>query len=148
MLGWDGLIMARPMYGLLMTTPFQLPNDPGPLAVYYPPPVQIVDTQGNPVLDAAGMPMYLTQPTIARAEQTTINEQFKQAKKYRESYMNIQRAVFHCLDDNINDAYKVLNDSALLRWNPLIEPREIYNQITAMYEGPTSAALLQNNTLF
>ena len=55
-LGWAGLIMARPMYGLLTTTPFRIPTDPGPVAIYYPPPIEIVDTQGDPVLNAAGLP--------------------------------------------------------------------------------------------
>jgi hypothetical protein len=35
--------MARVMYGLLTTSPFRLPTDPGPLAIYYPPPVPIID---------------------------------------------------------------------------------------------------------
>ena len=51
-LGWAGLIMARSMYGLLTRTPFRVPTDPGPLAIYYPPPVPIVDAQGDPVLNA------------------------------------------------------------------------------------------------
>jgi hypothetical protein len=35
-LGWAGLIMARPMYGLLPTTPFRIPSNPDPVAIYYP----------------------------------------------------------------------------------------------------------------
>jgi len=62
--------------------------------------------------------------------------------------MNIQRAVFNCLDNNINDAFKVSNDPALVGWNPLMEPREIYDQITTTYGRPTPAALLKNDTLF
>ena len=77
--------MARPMYSLLTTTPFRLPTDPGPLAIYYPPPVAIVDAQGDPVLDAAGFPTYQVQPTIACAAQATIHAQFKQAKNYYDS---------------------------------------------------------------
>jgi len=53
--------------------------------------------------------------------------------------MKIQRAVFNCLDDGIDDAFKVLNDPALTGWNV---------QITATYGRPTPAALLQNDTLF
>ena len=34
-LGWSGLVMSRPMYQLLSTNPFRLPNNPGPLAIYY-----------------------------------------------------------------------------------------------------------------
>ena len=89
-LGWAGLIMVRPMCSLLTTTPFRLPTDPGPLAIYYPPPVEIVDAQGDPVLDVAGFPTYHNQPTIACAEQATIDVQFKRANNYYESYMNIQ----------------------------------------------------------
>jgi hypothetical protein len=108
----------------------------------------IVDPAGNPVLDAEGMPTYRNQPTIARAEQATIDACFKRAKNYWELYMNIQRAVYNCLNDNINDAFKVSNDPALVRWNPSMEPREIFDQITATYGHPTPAALLQNDTLF
>ncbi len=81
--------MARAMYGLLTTSPFRLLTDPGPGAIYYPPPVPIVDPAGNPVLDAEGMPTYCNQPTIACAEQATIDVHFKRAKNYWESYMNI-----------------------------------------------------------
>jgi hypothetical protein len=62
--------------------------------------------------------------------------------------MNIQWVVYNCLDDNIIDAFKVLNNPALVRWNLSMEPREIFDQITAMYGCPTPAALLQNDTLF
>jgi hypothetical protein len=40
------------MYALLTTMPFRVPIDPGPVAIYYPPPVEILDVDGNPVLDA------------------------------------------------------------------------------------------------
>jgi len=63
-LGWVGLIMARPMNGLLTTTPFRLPSDPGPMAIYYPPPVEIFDAQGDPVLGVAGNPTYQDPPDI------------------------------------------------------------------------------------
>jgi len=81
--------MARSMYSLLTRTPFRVPTDPGPLAIYYPPPVPIVDAQGDPVLDAVGLPTYHVQPIIERAAQATIDTQFKRAKNYYESYLNI-----------------------------------------------------------
>jgi len=65
--------MSRAMYGLLTTTPFWLPTDLGPLAIYYPPKIPIVDAQGDPVLDATGKPTYQSQPAIGRAEQSTID---------------------------------------------------------------------------
>jgi len=64
------------------------------------------------------------------------------------SRMNIQRAVFNCLDDGINNALKVLNDPALTGWNASMDPREMFDQITVTYWRPTPAALLQNDTLF
>ena len=147
-LGWAGLILSRVMYSLLTMSPFRLSTDTGPLAVYYPPPVQIVDDTGNPVLGMAGMPMYHNQPTINHASQAIIDACFKRAKNYWESYMTIRRVVFNCLDDNINDVFKVSNNLALVGWNPSMEPQEIFDQITATYGRPTPSALLQNDTLF
>jgi hypothetical protein len=126
------------MYGLLTITPFRIPSKPGPVAIYYPPPVAIVDAQGSPVLDATGLRTYHAQPTIERAAQATIDAQFK---------CNIHRAVFNILDDNIDDAFKVSNDPALVGWNQSMEPREMFDQITTTYGKPTPAALLQNDSL-
>ena len=126
------------MYGLLTTSPFCLPMDPGPLAIYYPTKIPI----------ATGMPTYQAQPAIGRAEQETIDARFKRGKNSWESYMNIRRAVFNCLDDGIDDAFKVSNDPALTGWNASMEPREMFDQITVTYGQPTPAALLQNTTLF
>jgi hypothetical protein len=136
------------MYGLLTTTPFRLPTDPGPLAIYYPPKIPIVDIDGDPMLDALGNPTYIAQPAIGRAEQATIDASFKREKNYWRSYMNIRRAVFNCLDDGIDDAFKVSNDPALTGWNASMEPREMFDQITTTYGRPTPAALLHNDTLF
>jgi len=82
----ERLITARAMYGLLTTSPFHLPTDPGPLAILNPANIPIVDTQGDPVLDARGMPTYQPQPAIGRAEQATT---FKHEKNYWELYQNI-----------------------------------------------------------
>ncbi len=79
------------------------------------------------------MPTYQAEPTIDWAEQATIDAHFKRVKNYWELYQNIRCAVFNCLDDGIDNAFKVSNDPALAGWNPLMEPREMYNQITATY---------------
>ena len=55
-LGWSGLVMSRPMYQMLSTSPFRLPTDPGPQAVYYGARVPILDSSGNPVNDATRNP--------------------------------------------------------------------------------------------
>jgi hypothetical protein len=59
-----GLIMAGSMYSLLTTSQFRLPSNLGPMTVYYPPLVEIVDAQGDPVLDLAENPMYHDPPDI------------------------------------------------------------------------------------
>jgi hypothetical protein len=71
--GWAGLIMAHPMINLMMTTPFRVPNNPGPLAIDYPPPVEILDTDGAPVLNAWGQPTIVVSTPMGCAEQATIN---------------------------------------------------------------------------
>ncbi len=106
-LGWGMFIMARPMYTLISTSPFRLPTDPEPLAIYYPPPTQIVNAQGAPVLDAAGQPMFVAQATIGCAEQAPIDACFSRARNYWLSCMNIRKAVYNVLDDNIDNAFKL-----------------------------------------
>ena len=67
------------MYGLLTTSPFSIPTDPGPLAMDYLPRIAIVNTQGDPVLNGQGMSTYQAQPDIGRAEQATIRVRVKRA---------------------------------------------------------------------
>jgi hypothetical protein len=141
-LGWAGLIMARAMYALLTPTPFRIPGDPGPLAIYYPTPTAIVDNTGAPVLNAEGQPTFNGPPTIDRATQATINSRFNQERNYWLSYLNIRRAVYNLLNDNIDNAFKVSNNPALVGWNPTMEIRKIFDQITSTYGRPTPAALL------
>jgi len=140
--------MVRAMYALLTPTPFWLPIDPGPLATFYPMPTAIIDDVGAPVLDALGQPTFNVHPTIDHATQATINSRFSRACNYWLSYMNIRRAVYNLLDDNIDDAFKVSNNLALVGWNPAMEVQEIFDQITSTYGWPTPASLLQSDTLF
>lgn len=147
-LGWAGLVMSRAMYSLLTPTPFRLPNDPGPQAVYYGPRTPVVNEQGDAVLDVAGNPTYVPVPPIDRATQATIDAQFIRARNYWLSYQNIKRACFNMLDDNIDEAFKVSNSPTLRGWNQSMEINEILDQITTTYGRPTPNALLQNDMLF
>jgi hypothetical protein len=45
-LGWSGLVMSRPMYQMLSTSPFRLPTDPGPQAVYFGARTPILNANG------------------------------------------------------------------------------------------------------
>ena len=75
-LGWSGLVMSRPMYQLLSTSPFRLPNDPGLLAIYYGERVPILDAAGNPVTNATGNATYVPISALDHATQATINARF------------------------------------------------------------------------
>ena len=81
-LGWAGLIRARAMYALLTPTPLQIPIDPGQLAIYYPPPMPIVDDLEAPVFDGTGQPTFNVPPAIDRATQAMIGSQFSRACNY------------------------------------------------------------------
>jgi hypothetical protein len=75
--------------------------------------VEIVDAQGDPVLDLAGNSTYHDPPDIPRAAQSSIDAQFKRAKNYYKLYLNILWAVLNILHDNIDNAFKVSNDPML-----------------------------------
>jgi hypothetical protein len=81
-LGWVGVIMECHMYALLRTLPFRLPMDPGSLAIYYPPPVPILDIHRAPVINIAGQPTFVVPPTIDCMEQATIDACFNHARNY------------------------------------------------------------------
>ncbi len=133
--------MARAMYAFLTPTPFWIPGDPGPLAIYYPTPTAIADNVEAPVLDADGQPTFNVPPTIDRATQATIDSQFSRERNYWLSYLNIQRPVYNLLDDKTDDAFKVSNNSALVGWNPTMEIREIFDQITKHIQAAHASGL-------
>jgi hypothetical protein len=125
--------MARLMYALLTTMLFRVPIDPGPIAIYNLPSVALLDVKGNPVLDANGNPTFVPQPTIGHPEQAMIDARFIRARNYYLLYRNIQRACYNVLDNNIDDAFKVLDNPVLERWNLSMELRKIFNQMTSAY---------------
>jgi hypothetical protein len=147
-LGWSGLVMSRPMYQMLSTSPFRLPNDPGPQAVYYGARIPILDSSGNPEFDASGNPKYVPVPALDRATQASIDANFLRERNYWLSYKNIKRACYNVLDETIDDAFKFSPDPNLTGWNPSMEIIDIMEQMTTTYGRPTPTALLQNDTLF
>ena len=133
---------------MLSTSPFRLPTDPGPQAVYYGARVPILDAAGNPVNDATGNPTYVPIPALDRATQASIDANFLRERNYWLSYKNIKRACYNVLDETIDDAFKFSPDPNLTGWNPLMEINKIMEQMTTTYGRPTPTALLQNDTLF
>jgi len=88
-LGWSGLVMSRPMYQMLSTSPFCLLSDPGPQAVYYGARVPILNANGDSELDTNGNPTYVLIPALNRATQATIGADYVLRRKYWLSYLNI-----------------------------------------------------------
>jgi hypothetical protein len=72
------MVMAQELYALITQTPFRLPIDPGPNAIY----VQAIDLNNpNAIPDAA---------PLSRTEQATINMMFTRRKNYYRLMVNIE----------------------------------------------------------
>ena len=136
------------MYQLLSTSPFCLPNNPGPLAIYYGARVPILNANDDPVNDAKGNPTYVPIPALDHATQATINAPSIREQNYWHLYRNIKRACYNMLDDSINDTFKFFPDLDLTGWNPSMKIIKIMDQLTTIYGRPMPTALLQNDTLF
>jgi hypothetical protein len=136
------------MYQLLSTSPFCLPNDAGPLVIYYGARVPILDAAGDPVNNAIGNLTYVPIAALDRATQVMINAHFLRERNYWLLYRNIKRACYNMLDDSVNDAFKFSPAPDLMGWNSSIEIIKIMDQLTTTYRRPTLTSLLQNDTLF
>ena len=75
-LGWSGLVMSRPKYQMLSTSPFRLPTDPAPQTVYYGARTPILDANGDPALDENGNPRYVAIPALDRSTQASNDANF------------------------------------------------------------------------
>ncbi len=140
--------MSRPMYQMLSTSPFCLPTNPGPQAVYYGARTPILDASGDPELDANGNPRYVAVSALDHATQASIDANFGRERSYWLSYKNIKRACYNLLDKTIDDAFKFSPNPNLTGSDPLMEIIEIMEQMTATYGCPTPTGLLQNDMLF
>ena len=90
--GWAGIVMDPVMYALLEpTTPFAAVTDPGDFAVY--------------------------QNFITGAAIRMTNKVFVRNKNHYLSFININRACFRTLNNNIGDQFKVSNLANMIEWN-------------------------------
>ncbi len=66
-LEWSGLVMSRPMYLLISSNAFRIPNDPGPIPIYFGRGMPIVNDDGTAVVDSLGNPTYLPVNHVTQA---------------------------------------------------------------------------------
>jgi hypothetical protein len=92
------MILCR-MYALLLpTNAFHLPNNPGPATDY---------TRADPN----------NRTPLTRLEQALVDVVFACQKHFFKSLLNIKRACFTALDENIDNAFKVSNVPAIIGWH-------------------------------
>jgi hypothetical protein len=120
--GWTGMVLSPMVYALLEPTPFAIPGNPGPVAVY--------NQFSTPAMIKTG------------------DNLFKRLMNEHQSYENIRRACFRMLDTNIADQFKVSNVPTLIRWNQSMPIINILDQLDGSYGKPDTITLLQNDTLF
>jgi hypothetical protein len=86
--GWLGLTMDPTMYAFIKLSPFVALPDPGKVPIY---------------------PGFATPQVL-----NTVEPLWDNLQNYYLSYINISRACFHMLDDNIPNQFKVSNDLSLI----------------------------------
>ena len=67
---------------------------------------------------------------------------------YWNSWRNIVRAVFVCLDTVIDDAFKTSNQPGQTGWNATMSIAECFAQLTNTYGQPTPAMIFENDSIF
>ena len=139
--GWKGLVVARPLYALIILASFHLPTDPGPVAVYahaLPP---------HPVRDA-NVILVIDNFPLMRPEIITIDGEFLRHKNYYCLMINIKWACFDAIDACINNAFKVFNDPTIVSWHAGMSIIDFLDGLSTLYGKPTPAALEGNNSKF
>ena len=123
-MGWAGLVMVPVLYALIEAIPFTAPTNPGLI------------------------PPYPRHRNLPRSEQANIARQHQIDMNYWNSWLNIVRAVFVCLDTCIDDAFKTSNQPGQTGWNATMSIAEIFAQLTNTYGQPTPAMIFENDSIF
>ena len=123
-MGWAGLVMVPVLYALIEAIPFTAPTNPGLI------------------------PPYPRHRNLPRSEQANIARQHQIDMNYWNSWLNIVRAVFVCLDTCIDDAFKTSNQPGQTGWNATMSIAEIFAKLTNTYGQPTPAMIFENDSIF
>jgi hypothetical protein len=76
------------------------------------------------------------------------DKRFKQDKNYYLSFVNISRACYRMLNNDIADQFKVTNTPNMTGWNSLMSFCSIIEQLETLYGKPNTMSLFHNNALF
>jgi hypothetical protein len=117
--GWGGLAMVPRMCSLIQLNLFAAPPDPG---------------------DVLNYPQFMTPQMIK-----TLDQLWENTRNYYLSYINISRANFWMLDENITNHFKVSNDPNLIRWNPTMSIQLILVQLEVLYGKPCNQLMWNND---
>ena len=109
--GWSGMVLSPINYALLEPTPFAVPGNPGPVAVY---------TQ-------FATPAHIKQ----------IDAIFLRLQKEHQPNGNIQGACFRMLNENVTSLFKVSNIPAFIGWNASMSIIDILDQLDGLTENQT-----------
>lgn len=118
--GWSGLATEPALYNLVDSTPWVMPTDPGPIAVYI-----TTDT-------AADMKMK--------------NATFVREKNMYKSGDNIARAVIRLLKTGIEEKYQMSDTAGVVGWHNAMTVSQILTQLEFNYGRPDPSAIQANET--
>lgn len=118
--GWSGLAIEPALYALVDSTPWVMPTDPGPIALYL-----AADTS---------------------AEMKMKNATFIREKNMFTSADNISRAVTKLLKSGIEEKYQTSNVAGLIGWHNAMTVGEILTQLEVNYGRPDPMAIQANET--
>jgi hypothetical protein len=110
------------MFALIELSPFVVPPDPGDVPVY--------------------------SNFAALQVLKTINKPWEKAKNHYLSYINISRACFCMLNENIPDQFKVSNSPMLIGWNPRMSIQLIIMQLENTFGLPGGLLMWNNDKIF
>ncbi len=77
-----------------------------------------------------------------------IDKRFEHNKNYYLSFVNINRACFCMLNDNIIDQFKVSNTPHMTGWNSSMSIHSIIKQLETLYGKPDTMPLFHKDALF
>jgi hypothetical protein len=115
--------------------------DPEPFHLNIKPKTDVADVPPHFMADR------VTPLPYSWEEILTITTEFTLGKNYRDTGLNIFRAVFDTQDNHVASAYKAAPPSLpnTIGWNSTMSPNDIFDQLMTTYGKPTPDTICQNN---